>query len=66
MKNGKMYEIKRWSRVETEKFQEVSKNKENNRNKRGKDGWVKSEKGPFSDSEAYWHWNFANNGFVKY
>ena len=48
-----MYEIKRWSRVETEKFQEVSKNKENNRDKRGKDGWVKSEKGPFSDSEAY-------------
>ena len=36
-----------------ENFQEVRKNKENNRDKRGKDGWVKREKGPFSDSEAY-------------
>ena len=37
----------------TENFQEVRKNKENNRDKRGKDGWVKREKGPFSDSAAY-------------
>ena len=36
-----------------ENFQEERKNKENNRDKRGKDGWVKREKGPFSDSEAY-------------
>ena len=37
----------------TENFQEVRENKENNRDKRGKDGWVKREKGPFSDSAAY-------------
>ena len=37
----------------TEKFQDARKNKENNRDKRGKDGWVKREKGPFSDSAAY-------------
>ena len=37
----------------TEKFQEVRKNKENNRDKRGKDGWIEREKGPFSDSAAY-------------
>ena len=38
---------------ETENFQEARKNKENNRDKRGKGGWVKREKGPFSDSKAY-------------
>ena len=33
-------------------FQKARKNKENNRDKRGKDGWVKHKKEPFSDSAA--------------
>ena len=37
----------------TENIQEERKNKENNRDKRGKDGWIKREKRPFSDSAAY-------------
>ena len=36
----------------TENFQEARKNKENNRKKEGEEGWIKREKGPFSDSAA--------------
>ena len=36
----------------TENFQEVRKNKENNGDKEGEDGWVKRVKVPFSDSAA--------------